>query len=99
MSLETSRHGVQLELSRAWLVQFAERLVFSNHSRGCYANGGFVPDSLAAVWRVERGAAIHHHIPFDGCAARYARLYFGARTNPARLAHFADALDLSADAQ
>src|SRR5437879_12080545 len=99
MSLETSRHGVQLELSRAWLVQFAERLVFSNHSRGCYANGGFVPDCVAAVRRVERGAAVYHHIPVDGCAPRHAGLHFGTRTNPARLAPFADAPDLPPDSQ
>ena len=30
---------------------------------------------------------------------RHARLHFGTRTDPARLAHFADAPDLSADAQ
>src|SRR5438132_9997718 len=99
MSLETSRHGVQLELSRAWLVQFAERLVFSNHSRGCYANGRFVPDCVAAVWRVERGAAIHYYFPVDGCDPRHARLPARAGANYSRLAHFADALDLSADAQ
>src|SRR2546429_7808516 len=99
MPVETPRHGIQLELPRAWLVQFAERLVFSNHSCGCYAHGGFVPDSVAAVWRVERGAAVYHHIPFDGCITRHARLPARARANRARLAHFADAIDLSPDAQ
>ena len=99
MSLETSRHGVQLELSRARLVQFAEHLVFPDHSRGHHADGGFVPAGLAAIRRVERGAAVRHHISCDGRAPRHARLYFGTRTNPARLAHFADAPDLSPDAQ
>jgi glycosyltransferase involved in cell wall biosynthesis len=32
MSLETSRHGVQLELSRTRLVQFTQHLVLSDHS-------------------------------------------------------------------
>ena len=32
MSVETSRHGVQLELSRARLVQLAQHLVFPNRS-------------------------------------------------------------------
>ena len=39
MPLETSRHGLQLEVSRARLVQFAERLVFPNHSRRDHADG------------------------------------------------------------
>src|SRR5438132_2286731 len=99
MSLETPRHGVQLELSRAWLVQFAERLVFPNHSRGRYANGGFVPDCVAAVRRVERGVAIHYYFPVDGRDSRHARLPARARADRARLAHFTNAIDLSADAQ
>ena len=63
MSLETSRHGVQLELSRARLVQFAQRLVFPDHSRRHHADGGFVPAGVAAIWRLERGAAVRHRIP------------------------------------
>jgi hypothetical protein len=99
MSLETSRHGVQLELSRARLVQFAQHLVFPNHSRGHHADGGFVPAGVPAIWRLERGAAVRHHLPRDGRAPRHASLHARARANPARLAHFADALDLSPDAQ
>ena len=99
MSVETSRHGVQLELSRARLVQFAQHLVFSDHSRGHHADGGFVPAGLSAIRRLERGAAVRHHIPRDGRATRHARLHFGTRTNPARLAHPANAPDLSPDAQ
>src|SRR5438046_9887183 len=74
MSLEASRHGVQLELSRAWVVQFAKHLVFSNHSRGSYADGRFVPARLTALWRVERRATICHHIPRYGRHPRAARL-------------------------
>src|SRR6266496_2068668 len=102
MSLETPRHGVQLELSRAWLVQFAERLVFPNHSRGRYANGGFVPDCVAAVRRVERGVAIHYYFPVDGRDPRHARQArtIGSRSSrQASVAHFTNAIDLSADAQ
>src|SRR5947207_11123472 len=99
MPLETPRHGVQLELPRAWLVQFAQRLVFSNHSRRCYANGGFVPDRVAAVRRVERGTAIHYYFPGDGRDPRHARLPARAGANRAGLAHFTDAIDLSPDAQ
>src|SRR3954451_16475653 len=98
MSLETSRHGVQLELSRAWLVQFAEHLVFPNRSRGRHADGGFVPARFVAIRCLERGAAVRHHIPRDGRATCDARLHFGARTNPARVAHSADAPDLSSNA-
>ncbi len=39
MSLETSRHGLQLEISRARLVQPAECLVFPDHSRCHHADG------------------------------------------------------------
>ena len=99
MSVETSRHGVQLELSRAWLVQFAEHLVFPDHSRGHHADGRFVPARFAAIRRLERGAAIRDHVSRDGCAPGHARLHFGTRTNPARLADSADAPDLPADAQ
>src|SRR2546423_9500040 len=99
MSLETSRYGVQLESSRARLVQFAEYLVFPNHSRGCHAHGGFVFAGIAAVWHLECRAAFHHRIPGDGCAARHAGMYFGTRTNPERLAHPADASHLSPDAE
>src|SRR5438477_6286224 len=90
MSLETPRHGVQLELSRARLVQSAEHLVFPNHSRGCHADGGLVPAGIAAIWGMERGAPIHYYIPGDGRASRHAGLHFGTRTNPERLAHPAD---------
>src|SRR6266404_2550892 len=98
MSVETSRHGVQLELSRSRLVQFAQHLVFPNHSRGRHASGGFVPAGNAAIWRLERGAAVRHHLPRNGPALSYASLHFGTRTNPARLARSANAFDLSPDA-
>ena len=64
-----------------------------------YADGGFVPARLATIWRVERGAPVCYHLPCDGCAPRHARLHFGTRTNPARLAYSTDAFDLPADAQ
>src|SRR5678815_863121 len=99
MSMETPRHGVQLELSRARLVQFAEHLVFPDHPGGHYADGRSVPASLAAIWRLERGAAIRDHVSCDGRAPCHARLYFGTRTNPAGLAHFTDAPDLPSNAQ
>ena len=34
---------------------------------------------------------VRHHIPCDGRAARHARVYFGTRANPARLAHLTNA--------
>src|ERR1700730_9891784 len=99
MSVETSRHGVQLELSRARLVQSPEHLVFPDHPCGHYADGGFVPARLAAIRRLERSAAVRYHVSCDGRAPCHPGLYFGARTDPARLAHFTDALDLPSDAQ
>src|SRR5207253_4906912 len=99
MSLETSRHGVQLELSRAGLVQFAEYLVFPDHPCGRYANRRFVLARLAALWRVECSDAICHYVSGDGSDSRDARLHSRARTDCARLAHFADAFDLPSDAQ
>ena len=51
------------------------------------------------IWRVERGVAVRHHIPGDGRDPRHARLHVGARTDRARLAHSADAPDLSSHAQ
>src|SRR6476620_12694612 len=98
MSVETSRHGVQLELSRARLVQPAQHLVLSDRSDRHYADHRFIPAGLSALRRVERGAAVRHHIPCDGRAPRHARVYFGTRANPARLAHLTTAPDLSADA-
>src|SRR5436309_2874292 len=99
MSLETSRHGVQLELSRTRLVQFAKHLVFPNHSRGRHAHGGFVPAGLPAIRRLERGAAVHHRISSDGRASGHARLYARTRTTHPRLAYPADAPGLSPHAQ
>src|SRR5207248_8971759 len=98
MSSETSRHGVQLELPRARLVQSAERLVFPDHSRGCYAHGGFVPDCVAAVWRVERRAAVHNYFPRHGRDPRHACLPALTRSDRVRLANLTNAPDLSADA-
>src|SRR5262249_5665916 len=99
MFVETSRHGVQLELSRARLVQFAEHVVYPNHSRRYHANGGFVSAGIAAIRRLERGAAVHRNIPGHGCSPRHARLHARARADHTRLANFADAPDLSPDAQ
>src|SRR5438067_5414492 len=99
MSMETSRHGVQLELSGTRLVQFAEYLVFPDHSRGDHANGRSVPSCVVAIRRVERSAAIRYHVSCDGCSPRHARLHSGTRTDPARLAHFTDAPDLPSHAQ
>src|SRR5262245_53445099 len=87
VSVETSRHGVPLELSRARLVQLAEHLVFPNHSRGSYTDGGFVSSGIAAVWCVERSAPVHPGIPGDGRAPRHAGLHTRARADCARLAH------------
>jgi len=97
--METSRHGVQLELSRARLVQFAQHLVFPNYSCRYHANGGFVSAGIAAIRRLERGAAVHRNIPGDGRASRHSRVHARARAARARLAHSANASDLSADAQ
>src|SRR5437867_7290157 len=99
MSLEASRHGLQLELSRARLVQFAERLVFPNHPHRRHADGRFIFACIAAIRRMARGLAIRDHLSFDGRHPCHARLHPGARTDRARLAHFTDAFDLPADAQ
>src|SRR5581483_3621157 len=98
-SLETSRHGVQLELSRAWLVQFAEHLVFPDHPRGHHSDGRFVPSHVPAVRRVERRVAVRYYVSGDGRVTCHARLHPGTGTNPAGLADSTDALDLSTDAQ
>ncbi len=99
MSVETSRHGLQLELSRARLVQFAERLVFPDHPRRHHADGRFVPARFAAIRRL--GAVLPFVIMFLAMDVHPgdARLHFGTRTNPARLADSTDAPDLPADAQ
>src|SRR5207302_2011024 len=99
MFVITSRHGFQLELSRACLVQFAERLVFPNHSRRDYAGSGSVFARVASVRRMGRGPAVRDHVSFDGRDSRDPRLRFGTRTDHARVANFADASDLSADAE
>src|SRR5205814_1433597 len=99
MFVETSRHDLQLELSRAGLVQFAERVVFPNHPRRGDADGGFISARLASLRRMARSVAIYHHILVDGCDPGHARVYSGTRTNPASMADFADAPDLSPDAQ
>src|SRR5215468_7354480 len=99
MFVETSRHGVQLELSRARLVQFAQHLVFPNYSRRYHANGGFVSAGIAAIRGLERGAAIHRNLPGHGRAPRHLSMHARARAARPRLANFADAPDLSPDAQ
>src|SRR5262249_41966131 len=99
MSVETPRHGVQLELSRAWMVQFAEHLVFPNYSRGGYAHGRPVPDWVASLWRMAGGAAIHHHIFGDGRDPRHACLPARAGAGRVGIAHSTDASDLPSDAQ
>jgi Glycosyltransferases involved in cell wall biogenesis len=72
-----------------------QHLVLSDRSDRHYADRRFIPAGLSALRRVERGDAVRHHIPCDGRAARHARVYFGTRTNPARLAHLTNAPDLS----
>src|SRR5438552_18235189 len=98
MSLETSRHDFQLELSRSRLVQFAECLVFPNNSRGGHAGGGFALARISSVRCLERSASICDHVSFDGCHTRDARLHFRTRTHPALVAEFAVATGLSAHA-
>src|SRR5258708_39237864 len=99
MSLETSRHGFQPEIWRARMVQPAELVVFSNHSRRHYADGRFVPARLAAVWRLARGPAFRHRLSGDGCGSRDARLHPGTRIRFARVADSSDAADLPTDAE
>src|SRR2546430_10460740 len=83
MSLETSRHDLQLELSRARLVQFAECLVLPNHSGGGHAGGGFALVRLASVRCLERGAPVCNYISFHGRHPGDARLHFRTRTDHA----------------
>src|SRR5205814_8042367 len=99
MSLETPRYGLQLEVSRARLVQFTQHLVFSDHPCGYHSNGGFISARVAAIWHLERSDAICHHLPGHGRASRHARLHSRTRADRARLAHIADASDLPPDAQ
>src|SRR5207237_8752755 len=96
MSLETSRHDLQLELSRARLVQVAERLVLPNHSGGGHAGGGFAIVRFASVRCLERGPPVCNYISFHGRHPADARLHFRTRTDHARVADFAVAADLSA---
>src|SRR5438105_14416337 len=97
MSVETPRHGLQLEVSRARLVQFAERLVFPDHSGRGHADGGFVLAGLVSSRRMAGAVAVRDHIPFDGCDSCHARLHSGKGTGHARVANFTNATDLSAD--
>ena len=99
MFVETSRYGFQLELSRAWLVQFAERLVFPNRSRSDHSDGRFIFARLTSIRRLARGVAVRDHVPFNGRDPGDARLHLGTRTNHARVADFTNAPDLSADAE
>src|SRR5437016_11436587 len=99
MSVETSRHGFQLELSRARLVQFAECLVFSNHPCCHHANGRFISARVASIRHLACGLAVRGHVPFDGRDFGHARLHSGTRTDYARVADFTNAADLSADAE
>ena len=94
-----SEYGVQLELSRAWLVQFAQHLVFPDHSRRCHADGRFVLACLSAVRRLARGHAVRDYVPVHGRDSSQARLSSGARTHRPCLADFANARDLPSDAQ
>src|SRR5439155_14253745 len=99
MPLETPRHGVQPEVSRARLVQFAEHLVFPDHPCRYHADGRFISARLAAIWHVERSDAIRHYLPGHGRAPRDARLHSRARADRARLADIADAIDLPSHAE
>ena len=94
-----SEYGVQLELSRAWLVQFAQHLFFSDHSRRCHADRRFVFARVAALRRVARGHAVRDYVPVHGRDPSQARLSSGKGTHPACLADFANARDLPSDAQ
>src|SRR5262249_36416451 len=85
--------------SCARLVQFAEYLVFSNHSGRGYTGGGFIFARVAPVRRLARGVAFRDHFFVDGCNLGDACLYFGKRTGHARLANLSDAPDLPANAQ
>ncbi len=49
------------------------------------------------AWRAV--SAVRHHISVNGCDSGHARLHPGTRTDQARVANFADAPDLSADAE
>src|SRR5437764_14948922 len=98
MSVETSRHGVQLELSRARLVQLTEHLVLSDRSDAQYADRRSISAGLSAIRRVELGPAVRDDIPCHGRTTCDARRCFGMRTNPGRLAHLPDAPDPSGDA-
>src|SRR5467141_3410952 len=99
MSLETSRHGLQLEIPRPGLVQFAERLVFPNHPGRDHADGGLVSPRLAAVRSLERGAAVRHRVSEYGRAPRHPCLHHRTRIHHPRLADSADAIDLSPDVE
>ena len=99
MSVETSRYGFQLEVSRTGLVQLAERLVFPNRSRRHHADGGLVPAGIASLRRVARGVAFRYRLSLDGCDSRDTRVHSRTRIRLARLANFTDATDLSADAE
>ena len=99
MFMEASRHGFQLELSRARVVQFAERLVLPNHTRGGHSGGGFVFARVATIRRVARCSSVRNHILVDGRDSRDAGLYFGEGSDSTRVANFADASDLPASAE
>src|ERR1051326_2460046 len=71
VSVETPRHGVQLELPRTWLVQSAQRVVFPDHTRGGYAHVRFVPFGVPAFRLLKRGVSFYCPFPTDGCDPRH----------------------------
>src|SRR5438270_12315055 len=81
MPLETPGHGLQLALRRTRLVQSSKCLVFPDHPRGDYADGGFVPARLASVWRLDRGVAVPDCVPEHGRLTRDTCLHHRTRLN------------------
>src|SRR5437868_9977028 len=98
MPVKTSLYGFQLELSRARLVQFAERLVFPNHPRGRHADGRSLSARIIAFRRMGRGHALCRYVFGHGLNSGDTRVYTGTRTRHARVAHLANAIDLPAAA-
>ncbi len=96
MSLETSRSYFQLALSRARLVQSAERLVFPNHPRRDFSAGRFSPHRFVTVWHLGRRPALRHYFSRDRSFHRGPGLFDRGRAGYSRMAHFADAPDLPA---
>jgi len=74
-------------------------LVFPDHSRRNYSSGRFVPYFVAAIRGLARSSSICYRVFGNRRDPRNARLHFGARERPARMADHSDAADLSADVE